>query len=58
MFLQEKIQDINRRLKELRKTHNIIIWGAGRHTVKLFELTDMLSYDIKNIIDTTLQLYK
>lgn len=51
MFLQEKIQDINRRLKELRKTHNIIIWGAGRHTAKLFELTDMLSYDIKNIID-------
>lgn len=51
MFLQEKVLDINKRLKALNTISNIVIWGAGQHTGKLFEYTDMLSYDVRNIVD-------
>ena len=51
MFLQEKIEDINERLKALEKFSNIVIWGAGIHTSQLFEKTEILSYNIKNIVD-------
>lgn len=51
MFLQEKIVDINKRLKELRNIKNIVIWGAGVHTCKLFEKTELFTYDIQNIVD-------
>lgn len=51
MFLQEKVNDINRRLKALENVSNVLIWGAGVHTCKLFEKTDIFSYDIKNIVD-------
>lgn len=51
MFLQDKIKDINTQLKVLGKVSNIIIWGAGVHTGKLFEKTDLFSYTIKNVVD-------
>jgi len=51
MFLQEKVSDINRRMKVLESASNIMIWGAGKHTCKIFELTDVLSYSIKGIVD-------
>lgn len=51
MFLQEKASDINERLKVLKNISNIIIWGAGEHTRKLFEYTDMLSYTVSIIVD-------
>lgn len=51
MFLQDKVNDINIRLKILGNFSNIVIWGAGVHTGKLLEKTDLLSYKIKGIVD-------
>lgn len=51
MFIQDKINDINERFKVLKETSNIVIWGAGVHTCKLFEKTELTSYDIKDIVD-------
>ncbi|MCH5256109.1 MAG: hypothetical protein J1D87_02405 [Lachnospiraceae bacterium] len=51
MLLQEKIDDINKRLKSLENVSNIVIWGAGMHTCKLFEKTELLSYKIKSVVD-------
>ncbi len=51
MFLQEKILDINQRLEILENVKNIVIWGAGIHTVKMYEMTNLISYSIKNIVD-------
>ncbi len=51
MFLQEKIVDINKRLKVLRDIKNIAIWGAGVHTCKLFEKAELFNYDIQKIVD-------
>ena len=51
MFIQDKIKDINERLQALKNVSNIIIWGAGVHTSKLFEKTELLSYNIKDIVD-------
>lgn len=51
MFLQEKIQDINQRLQVLGNAQNIVIWGAGVHTGKMFEMTDITAYTIKSIVD-------
>ncbi|MBD5489844.1 MAG: methyltransferase, TIGR04325 family [Lachnospiraceae bacterium] len=51
MFLAEKVCDINKRLKALKSVSNIVIWGAGVHTCKLFEYTDMLAYDVQGIVD-------
>lgn len=55
MFLQEKVEEINQRLKLLRTIENIVIWGAGQHTCKLFEWTKILTYDIKSIVDISEQ---
>ncbi|MDE6851312.1 MAG: methyltransferase, TIGR04325 family [Lachnospiraceae bacterium] len=52
MFLQEKIRDINMRLKELKDYSNIVVWGAGKHVCELFEKTEMLSYQIRDIVHT------
>lgn len=51
MFLQQKLKDINKRLEVLDSASNIVIWGAGVHTNKLFEKSDLLSYRIKEIVD-------
>lgn len=51
MFLQDKVRDINTQLKALENVLNIVIWGAGVHTGKLLEKTDLFSYDIKDIVD-------
>ena len=51
MFQYEKIRDINNRLTALVDKRNIVIWGAGVHTCKLFEKTKLLSYQIKYIVD-------
>ena len=51
MFLQEKVSDINRRLEALRSVCDIVIWGAGRHTCKLFEWTNILTYNVTGIVD-------
>lgn len=51
MTIQEKIDEINRRLFLLDGLSEIVIWGAGVHTLKLFEKTKLLSYNIGNIVD-------
>lgn len=51
MTIQEKIDDINKRLLLLEGLSETVIWGAGVHTLKLFEKTKALSYNIENIVD-------
>ena len=51
MFLWEKVSEINNKLTVLRDISNIIIWGAGMHTCKLFECTNIMMYDLKGIVD-------
>lgn len=51
MYLQDKVNDINRRLSVMRNFSNIVIWGAGIHTCKLFEKTELLTYAVTNIVD-------
>lgn len=53
MFLQEKVRDINARLRNLENCSRIVVWGAGFHTSKLFERTDLFSYPIKVIVDAS-----
>ena len=51
MFLQEKINEINEKLKVLEDKADIAVWGAGVHTCKLFEKTELLTYCVKYIVD-------
>ncbi len=51
MFIQEKITELNHRLGALKDRKNTVIWGAGVHTANLFEKTDLLDYNIANIVD-------
>lgn len=51
MFFQEKVQDIDQRLEILENLKNIVVWGAGMHTGKMFEMTNIFSYNIKDIVD-------
>ncbi len=51
MFLQEKVNEINNKLRNLENISNIVIWGAGIHTCKPFERTNLLSYAINSIVD-------
>lgn len=51
MFMQEKIKEIDDRLKALEKASHVAVWGAGIHTAKLFEKTELLSYNIEIILD-------
>lgn len=51
MFLQEKVVEINQRLKVLKDASYVAVWGAGVHTCRLFEKTELLSYPIKAVID-------
>lgn len=51
MFLQERAQEINDCLKGLAGKATVAVWGAAIHTAKLFEKTELLSYNIKAILD-------
>lgn len=51
MFLQERVAEVNEKIKELKNASNIVIWGAGVHTEKLFEKSELLSYKIREIVD-------
>lgn len=51
MFLQQKIEDFNKKFKQLKNMPNIVIWGAGVHTANLLEKTEILFYHIKDIVD-------
>lgn len=49
--MQEKINEINKRIKVLENVASIVIWGAGEHTCKLFEKTELLTYAVGSIVD-------
>lgn len=51
MFLQEKIIEINKMLEKLKGKENIVVWGAGEHTCRLLEKTNLANYPIKSIVD-------
>lgn len=51
MYLQEKVRELNGKLTELGNMSVIAIWGAGEHTCRLFEKTELLLYPIKYIVD-------
>ena len=51
MFLQDRAKEINEKLRVLAGISNIVVWAAGIHTRMLFERTELISYDIKNIVD-------
>ncbi len=51
MFLQDRAKEINEKLRVLAGISNIVVWAAGIHTRMLFERTELLSYDIRNIVD-------
>ncbi len=51
MFVQDKVQEINEKLLVLKDVTNIVIWGAGVHTAKLFEKTNLFKYHIEYIVD-------
>lgn len=51
MYLEERVQYINRKLLCLRDKHNIVIWGGAENTARLFQYTDILNYDILEIVD-------
>ena len=51
MFLQDRAKEINEKLRVLAGISNIVVWATGIHTSMLFERTELLSYDIKNIVD-------
>ncbi len=51
MFLQERIEEINRDLRILETASNVAVWGAGVHTAKLFEKTELLSFKINFVLD-------
>lgn len=51
MYLEESIKLINDKLAVLKGKQNIAVWGAGENTVRLFQLTDIVQYNINIIID-------
>lgn len=51
MYLEEQVRYLNEKLLCLRDKHNIVIWGGAENTVKLFQHTDILTYDIWEIVD-------
>lgn len=55
MYLQEQVREINQKLKILEGVSNVAVWGAGLHTAKLFEKTELLSYGITSVLDMDAQ---
>lgn len=53
MLLDEEVRKINKLLEKIDKTEKVAIWGAGENTVKLFQYTDIMQYNIKQVIDST-----
>ena len=51
MYLEECIEKINDKLRSLERKKNIVIWGAAENTVKLFQHTDIIKYNITTIVD-------
>lgn len=51
MFLQEKVREINKKLRGLNGISHVAVWGAGLHTCKLFEMSCLLSYSVKTVVD-------
>lgn len=52
MFLQKCVEKINKNLRILETASGVAVWGAGVHTARLFEKTDLLLYKINFVLDT------
>lgn len=51
MYIEENAKYINDCLLQLKDKKNIVIWGAAENTVRLFQYTDILKYQISYIVD-------
>lgn len=54
MFLEEQVDVINQKLDTVTPKENILIWGAGESTLRLFQYTKLLLYKVSYIIDNRL----
>lgn len=55
MFLEDEISRINDKLKQLENINRVIVWGAGEHTVKLFQYAAIMDYAIDFFADNRLK---
>lgn len=51
MYLDEYVEKINNKLKLLKEKKNIVVWGAAENTVRFFQYTDIIKYNITTIVD-------
>lgn len=51
MYLEEQVIRLNKLFEQLEKKRNIAVWGAAENTVRLFQDTSLLNYDITEITD-------
>jgi hypothetical protein len=51
MYLEEKIIYMNSKLELLKGKQNIIVWGAAESTVRMFQYTAILQYNVTDFVD-------
>lgn len=54
MFLEKVVDDINKKLKILDNGSNVVLWGAGENAVRLFQYTELLTFNQLYIVDKKL----
>lgn len=54
MFLEEVVDDFNKKLKDLSDETKIVLWGAGENAVRLFQYTELLAFNQLSIVDKKL----
>lgn len=54
VFLEQAVDDINKKLEVLDKGSNIVLWGAGENAVRLFQYTGLLAFNQLYIVDKRL----
>lgn len=51
MYLEEQVIRLNKLFEQLEGKRNVVVWGAAENTVRLFQDTNLLKYDILEIVD-------
>ena len=51
MYLEEHVIRLNKLFEQLKEKRNVVVWGAAENTVRLFQDTNLLKYDIAEIVD-------
>lgn len=54
MFLEQAVDDINKKLESLDSESNIVLWGAGENAVRLFQYTNLMTFGQLHIVDKKL----